>query len=225
MCLLDYPLQCVSHSSVRFSMPLLESWIEDWQDLTLKGGRSHKRGEACISLSPSFSLRVILSRRAINKISLPICDDLLSLFDFGLTLHEHPLESTMGSIEGVIILSPTNEPILHSHFLHPLANYPILHADQLTEKLEASTPENAVLPISYTDKIPSLPIEGNEDDDDKHDDGERIQQNGQEDTGNSCNSARSGSALVHTQHDRLRFVATFSRHGKCSLRHYMLACS
>ena len=70
----------------------------------------------------------------------------------------------MGSIEGVIILSSTNEPILNSHFVHPLANYPSLHADRLVERLEASSYEKEkvgnsskdVLPVVFVDNIPTV---------------------------------------------------------------------
>jgi hypothetical protein len=105
----------------------------------------------------------------------------------------------MGSIEGVIILSPSNEPILHSHFLHPLPNYPILHVDQLAAKLEAAPSNEEALPLFYTDGIPSIPAE----DEDGDAEGEEETDEGQ-----------AGSALVQIQHNRLRLVATFSQHGE-----------
>ncbi|UZJ51722.1 hypothetical protein CBS101457_001042 [Exobasidium rhododendri] len=115
----------------------------------------------------------------------------------------------MGSIEGVIVLSPTNEPILHSHFLHPLPNYPILHADQLVEKLEAASSVDAILPISYTDKIPCIPHEEEESDDrNESEDGQKSL----EELRSRFASPQKGSALVHIQHKKLRFIATFSKH-------------
>jgi AP-3 complex subunit mu len=110
----------------------------------------------------------------------------------------------MGSIEGVIILSPTDEPILHSHFLHPLPNYPILHVDQLAAKLEATALKEDALPLYYTDEIPQVP--------------EEVDEEGTEDEeGEARNveeSEKTGSALVQIQHNQLRLVATFSQHGE-----------
>lgn len=124
------------------------------------------------------------------------CNGILSSLFFSL-----PANATaMGSIEGVIILSPSNEPILHSHFLHPLPNYPRLHADQLAVTLEAAPSSADVLPVSFTDGIPHPPA--------SNDDGE-------EDSGGDAEDAygtAQTSALVHIQHNQLRLVATFSKH-------------
>ncbi|PWN35391.1 clathrin adaptor, mu subunit [Meira miltonrushii] len=120
----------------------------------------------------------------------------------------------MGSIEGVIILSSTNEPILNSHFVHPLANYPSLHADRLVEKLEASSSEKEkvgnsskdVLPVVFVDDIPSLQeeeAESQDEEEEKEPDSEWQASNGK--------NTRHGAGLVHIEHNRLRFIATFSK--------------
>lgn len=114
----------------------------------------------------------------------------------------------MGSIEGVIILSSTNEPILHSNFLHPLPNYPILHVDQLATKLEATAPlKKDILPILFTDGIPHIAEEHDKDEDS----GEETLSETDEDQDRK--RPATGSALVQIQHNGLCLVATFSKHG------------
>lgn len=121
----------------------------------------------------------------------------------------------MGSIEGVIILSSTNEPILHSHFLHPLPNYPILHADQLAAKIEAASEAGDLLPISFADGIAHLSLhddhqveQGISSDADEVDDDKLIE---------GTTAAQTGSALVHIQHNQIRLAATFSKHCEAAL--------
>lgn len=104
-------------------------------------------------------------------------------------------------------MSPTNEPILHSHFLHPLPNYPILHVDQLAAKLEATPLQEDVLPIFFTDGIPHIALDGDEDKDEDINSGEETTS----EVYVAPNSKR--SALVQIQHNDLRLVATFSKHG------------
>ena len=117
----------------------------------------------------------------------------------------------MGSIEGVIILSSTNEPILHSHFLHPLSNYPILHADQLAAKIEASS-ERDILPITFAEGLAHLSLEEDGDSDEENDAEEGSnEEQGESSTGTGT---RIGSALVHIRHKQLRLAATFSNHGE-----------
>lgn len=120
----------------------------------------------------------------------------------------------MGSIEGVIILSSSNEPILNSHFIHPLANYPSLHADRLVEKLEASSSEKEkvgnsskdVLPVVFVDDIPLV----QEEETDGQDDEEGKETDSEWQTSNGKNT-RNGAGLVHIEHNKLRFIATFSK--------------
>lgn len=166
----------------------------------------------------------------------------------------------MGSIEGVIILSPTNEPILTSHFTHPLHNYPLLHTDQLISRIEeaaAAQASNAgsvaaaassssrkragrafgvsslpgeLLPISYTEGIPFVSQIA----DDNDEDGASEDSLSSSDVGRasldipyteprdgeaatSTTAHASAAALVHIEHNRIRFVATFSRRGECTV--------
>lgn len=127
----------------------------------------------------------------------------------------------MGSIEGVIVLSSTNEPILNSHFVHPLTNYPSLHTDQLVAKLEAASGQQAdVLPVVFTEGIPAVHEESVENEDGKEEDEEDTEED-RVSVGATSSKVRldgkaagnSGAALVHIGHNRLRFVATFSTRG------------
>lgn len=135
----------------------------------------------------------------------------------------------MGSIEGVIILSSTNEPILNSHFVHPLANYPSLHADRLVERLEASSYEKEkvgnsskdVLPVVFVDNIPTVQEEEtdvdeeseNEDDDEEEEAAANNNKKGLDPEWQISHgkNGRHGAGLVHIEHNRLRFIATFSK--------------
>lgn len=153
----------------------------------------------------------------------------------------------MGAIEGIIVLSSTNEPILTSRFVHPSSHYPFYHTDQLVAKLEQATANAAdggassyafaeqsvsgthhipaygatageVLPVVFIDNLPPYPeLNGDDDDDSDNDDDDKSDSRSQEDQPWSVEAEleekeeKCGAALVHIQHNRLRFVATFSK--------------
>lgn len=128
----------------------------------------------------------------------------------------------MGSIEGIIILSASHQPILHSNFLHPLPNYPLLHADQLSARLQSSEASKDENPISWTEGVPAaddVVVEDGESDEsiNKEDDDETESGNGVIVSGKAAalSSSLGESASCNVEHNGLRLVATFSKHGEC----------
>ena len=126
----------------------------------------------------------------------------------------------MGSIEGIIILSASHQPILHSNFLHPLPNYPLLHADQLSSRLESSASTKDEAPISWTEGVPRAGDVVSEDDEAS----ERESRGDDDDASLADGVAYQASkgdgdpASCHVEHNGLRLVATFSKHGECNMR-------
>lgn len=115
----------------------------------------------------------------------------------------------MGAIEGVIILSSANEPILHSYFSHPLTNYPALHVDNFVARLDANTSKDGLSPVLYTDTIPTrLDVAQEEEVEGDVNEGKSDASDHTESSAHQ--SKRRGATLVHIERNRLRFLATFS---------------